>query len=315
MYKKTQILIDPSHETWILGGLTREIAQLQPELFDKPIIISNFRNKKVFTSLLSVLKINFSKNPVLFSSVTPLENYYKYFRFSKNKKALLFTHQDGDFSYKHIKLLKKVDLLFVFSELDKVKLTEIGIVSPIIKFIGGVNNDYFTSLSYGKKIAFIGTPVDRKNPSLFLDYVADHPELEFKIVGKGWPSSRLWSRVQSLNNLSYQEVYGPVTSLDLIDCSHFLLFSRTEGGPMTLIEAVAAGLIPICTNTGIVEDFLKETGYLGHILSNPVDFNEVTSMINNFFPTEHIFSASEKAKEYSMERLSIVFSKEIKRFL
>ncbi len=313
-FKKTQILIDPAHEAWILGGLTREIAQLQPELFNKPIVISNLRNKKVFISLMRVLKINFSRNPLLFSSITPLENYLKYFKYSHNQRALLFTHQDGDFSDKHVEVLKKVDLFFVFSEHDRVKLIEIGVLVPIIKFIGGINVKFFSNLSYGNKIAFIGTPVNRKNPSLFLDFVSDHPELEFKIIGKGWPNSGLWPRVQSLKNLSYQETYRPVTSLDLIDCSHFLLFSRTEGGPMTLIEAVAAGLVPICTNTGIVEDFLKETGYSTNILSEPVNFSEVNSMIDRIFSKEQILNASKKAKEYSMERLSKVFAKEIKRF-
>lgn len=313
MAKKTRIFIDPSHSSWVLGGLAREIAYRKQELFEEPQEISNLRSKKFFQSLIVAVKTIFSKEPILFSSVTPLENYLKFVLINRNYKALIFTHQDGSFSSKHLKIFKKVNLFFVFSEIDKLKLIECGVVVPIVKFIGGINTELFhEQVLDGDKIVFIGTPVERKNPGLFLEFVSANPNLKFKILGRGWANSQYWNKLESLGNLEYQEVSGPVSSFDLMGCSHYLMLSRIEGGPMTLIEAVAAGLVPICAKTGIVEDFLGATGYQAQILSSPINFEEIIDLIHKDYSKEYIEASSKRAKYYSIERLAGIFENGIK---
>jgi glycosyltransferase involved in cell wall biosynthesis len=310
--KKVSILIDPAHDKWVLGGLMREVALENNGFFIQPKFISRLKSKYVIASFFLVMKLSILKRPIIFSSITPFENYLKYSKLNRNKKILVFTHQDGNFSNKLISIIQKSDLIFVFSSKDKIMLKNIGIKAPIIVFIGGINEKLFNNTSKkGNKIVFIGTSVERKNPKIFLDFAESNKHLSFKILGKEWKKSEYWSRVETINNIEYQEICGPLTSLDLFDCSHQLMLSRTEGGPITLIETVAAGLIPVCTDTGIVSEFLNEVGYGRQIIKYPITFTEIVDKLNIRYSENLILNSTAIAKQYSIKRLSDLFKNTI----
>jgi hypothetical protein len=309
---KTRILIDPAHSGWVLGGLVREIAEERPDFFSPPKIVSNVRSIYLFYSIILVLKLNFLRSPILFSSITPMENFLKFSKFNLNKKILLFTHQDGEFSTKVLSVIHKSDLIFVFSLSDKRKLQELGIKIPIVSFMGAIKTELFQEISASRdKIAFIGTAVERKNPNIFLEFAASHPQNKFKILGKNWDKSHLWARMNSIKNIEYHEITSSVTSADLQDCSHHLMLSRTEGGPMTLIESVAAGLIPVCSETGIVREFLTEVGYPDQILKDPIEFDDISRKLKLSYSKHMVANAVKIAKQYSIKRMANTFASEI----
>lgn len=309
MSKKIQILIDPSHKNWVLGGLFQEVASSNPDFFLKPKLISNIRSKYVIQSFITTLYLRFFKNPILFSSVTPLINYLKMVKFDSSIKILWFTHQYGDFSNELLSTLRKVNLILVHSKKEATNLIKLGLTCPIIPLVGAIEPSLFRSVSTsGSKIAFIGTITTRKNVEILFNFIKLNPHLEFKILGKNWKKHQIWQDFEKLVNVEYSEINKRVHGDDLKDCSHHLILSEVEGGPISLIESVASGLVPVSTRTGIAEEFLSECGYQAQLLDFPLDFNSIKIKLNYSYSDRHRMYAAELAKGYSTFR----FAKNIK---
>ena len=86
-----------------------------------------------------------------------------------------------------------------------------------------------------------------------MDYVDALPQQSFKLFGHNWSSSPYSQRIQDTSNLEIVELNGPMDSGKFDGCDIYLMTSRIEGGPMPLLEAIAAGIVPVCTNTGFVK--------------------------------------------------------------
>jgi len=313
---KVKIFIDPAHASWILGGLVREVSTLESNFFESPTYISNLKSRFFFRSFMKICKVKIQGGPILFSSLTPLENFFKFFRLKHNKIILIYTHQDGAFSKLQKKILFKVDLIFVFSAHDKTRLENMGLSGRIVKIMGAINPLLFSRpVLIGNTIVYVGTPVKRKNPELFLEFAKSHPNLFFRILGKGWRKNDLWDDLMKISNIEYREIDGPIGTQDLDYCSHFLMLSKLEGGPMTLIETVAAGLIPVATTTGISSEFLSEVGYSKQLINSPNNFKEIESKLQNRYSNSDITYAIQIAKSYSIVRLTKILKLEITSLL
>jgi glycosyltransferase involved in cell wall biosynthesis len=265
---------------------------------------------------MKICKAIIQGGPILFSSLTPLENFFKFSRLKQNEIILIYTHQDGEFSKLQKEILFKVDLIFVFSANDKTRLENMGLNGRIVKIIGAINPLLFSRpVHTGSIIVYVGTPVERKNPELFLEFAKSHPNLLFRILGKGWKKNDLWDDLMKISNIEYKEIDGPIRTEDLDYCSHYLMLSKLEGGPMTLIETVAAGLIPVSTKTGISSEFLSEVGYTKQLISSPKNFKEIENKLQNRYNDSEITYAIQIAKSYSLERLSRILKLEINSLL
>ena len=152
----------------------------------------------------------------------------------------------------------------------------------------------------------------RKNPHIFLDFVKSNPQLKFRLLGKNWRSSSFFEAAHKLKNLEYKEITGALTSKDFNECSHYLCLSNLEGGPMPLLEAVAAGLIPISTNVGFAPELLAEFGYKKQLIGFPIKFEEIILKYSQTYTTDHIIKARDLAKNYSLNRFSNYIQSEIK---
>ena len=299
--RKIQILIDPSHSNWILGGLFNEVADCNAKFFLRPKKISNIKSKYIFVTVFNILKLSMQKNPILFSSITPLENFLKLSKFNSNLKILWFTHQFGKMPNKTISALRKADLIFVHSRQEKDYIKQYNVSSPIIPLTGAIKPELFNRISEnGEKIAFIGTPTKRKNPDIFLQFVMDNPNLQFKVLGRNWKNHEIWKICKGLKNVEYFEIQKQINCIDLMDCSHYLMLSSKEGGPISLMESVAAGLIPVCTRTGIAEDFLAECGYSDQIIDFPISFDVIKNKLAIPYTQNQKSFAAKKALEYSI---------------
>lgn len=302
---KIKIFIDPSHSNWILGGIFREIYRMKPNIFDKPKIISKLRSKQVISTLVNISSAIIVRKPIIFSSITPLHNFNKIWPFDSNLKLLWYTHSEVSLTKKTIKLLNKTNIIFVHSSLEKEKLKAYGVNSRIIPVIGAIRSDYFNALAItGDKIVWIGTSSLRKNAKLALSFAQKNPQLKFKFFVKDWGVSELAIFAKSLNNIEYSEISTPLKSEDFNGCSHHLILSEVEGGPISLLETLAAGLIPISTKVGFVEEVLCALGYEDQLLTSPINFDEIYKKYNKLYSVEFRKKISFKIKNYTYKSLS-----------
>ena len=253
--KITQVL-DPAHEQWVQGGTFKDLRNVSKIFNQRPIYIgSPFRTQGPLIWIVSCFKIFLGRH-LLFSSLTPLVNYYRVYRFlpKLSKIGLWFTHQENSFSKSELLALSRCDVIFVHSLKQKKELEKI-VKSKVEVMLGAIEVSRFKdSAVIGRRIVWVGTPNFRKNPDLLISLARANPDLDFLLLGKGWSKSPLMKTINSLRNIEYREIIAPLTSKDFDGCDIYLCTSRIEGGPMPLLESLAAGLHPISTNVGFVED-------------------------------------------------------------
>jgi glycosyltransferase involved in cell wall biosynthesis len=306
---KVVLVMDPSHASWVIGGIFNDVSQFNTRLFSSTILITNVRNKLSLTSLLGLYTKISSTDILFFSSYTVLQNFKKYKPFAKNKKIIWFTHLSTKPSQKFIEMLNETNQIFCHSEYDKNELSVLGVNTPICSIVGVVDpSRFFSKPIRGNKVVWIGTSVSRKNPESFLEFAQQNPKINFKILGKNWKEdTRLFNILSKLSNIEYSEIDGPLKSEDFDNCSHYLMTSSIEGGPISLIEAVSAGMIPVCTKTGIAEEFLARLDYRNQLIKFPLDFEEIKAKLSSIYSYSHIEEASIVAKSFSVKRLNDIF--------
>lgn len=254
------MVLDPSHKNWVLGGLFRDIKAINSGRFTEKMMYlpapTSLKNLILWWKQRQLIK---NDKYLLFSSTTPLINYLR-FRGKKRPNQIIglwYTHKEGDFTYDDCKALQSADIIFLHSNRDacRIKRESNARLSVII---GGIRRTSFNlEASRGPKIVWVGTPAPRKQPELFLEIVRLAPSLSFRLLGYGWRNSNFWESVSTLENLEYIEVTGPLSSHDFDGCNIYLSTSKIEGGPMPLLESLAAGLLPVVTDTGFVADVLN----------------------------------------------------------
>lgn len=303
--RKVEILIDSGHASWVLGGIFREIAQKNSKFFSHPKAIVPFGRPGFFNSVLIVLSLASKRSIIIFSSVTPLQNFLRINPFNTNTKLLWFTHFEGALSQKTIKFLNKTQTIFVHSTHLMAELQNLGVTTRIIPVVGAINPELFHFIvSPGGKIAWIGTASSRKNPQLLLAFAQDNPDLKFQVFGRNWRQHQIYEDLKLFSNIEYRELDSKITSSDLAECSHYLMLSAIEGGPISLLETLAAGLVPICTPVGIVPELLPEVGYEHQILEGKLTSFSIRKMFETNYSQSHRKMVSDKIKYYSVSRLS-----------
>lgn len=312
MDKKVKIIIDPSHSGWILGGLFHEISESNSTFFSRPAKIYNLKNIKIIKSIILVFLLFLKKSPIFFSSITPLQNYLKINPFNTNKKILWYTHFEEVPNTKIVMIINKCSLVFVHSDKLRDTLVALGVTSKIVTIVGAINPSCFEIVpKAGNKIAWIGTAVSRKNPRMLIKFANQNSDLNFKILGKNWKTQEIFSQINKLPNVEYVEIEKQIKSQDLDNCSHFLMLSTAEGGPISLLEALASRLIPICTPVGIAPELLPKIGYEKQLLNSSYTLNAIRQKYEIPYSDYHRFKASEFAKSFTINRLSLLIQKEI----
>ena len=261
MKNKILQVIDPSHDVWVLGGIFRELRALNTQFYPIPKTLPPPNSLKNFYSWIKARKAISRSDLLIFSSLTVLVNFTRFFPIRKHKIGLWFTHKSGKFNRLEIRALTKCSVIYVHSQSAREQLNLVVKSPQIIVVIGAVEKSRFSSPSTpGPKIAWVGTPNPRKNPQLLLEIVESLPNFEFLLLGNGWANSPLYKKVQSLPNITYREITKALNSRDFDGTSTILITSSLEGGPMPLLEGMAAGLTPIYTDCGFLEDVMEYVG-------------------------------------------------------
>lgn len=147
----------------------------------------------------------------------------------------------------------------------------------------------------GIKFLNLGTIEHRKGQDVLLEAIAQvAPHLwsraELQIVGSGVEVGfieQIRRRASSLPNVSYGEAVPHEKALQLIaNSGAFILSSRDEAMPLTLLEAMALGKTIIATRVGGIDEYLahEETA----LLVSPDDAADLAKAIANVITDENM---------------------------
>jgi len=292
--KITQVL-DPSHASWVQGGVFADLRRHSESFNVEAIYLPAPNALKAIWDWVKICLVLGKQERLLFSSLTPLENYSKFpAKRRKQSIALWFTHKEGDFTRRERKALRLADTIFVHSKREGEKIAR-ATSSKQVVMLAALDISRFSRASTSeKRIVWAGTAVKRKRPNLFLDLVETRPDLQFLLIGHGWSKHPLFRRVTRLKNLVYKEFQGPLGSELLDGCDIYLMTSEFEGGPMPLMETLAAGIVPICTRTGFVEAIFEFAGLPNRLIIEP-DLDAINEAIQ--WTRENNYRISNKVRE------------------
>lgn len=170
-------------------------------------------------------------------------------------------------------LNKSIDCINAICYAEKKYLISIGVNENKIKVIyNGINTDKFEYLprqNKDKKI-YIGilARVDKvKNHRLFLQIAKlihnQYPETYFYIGGDGPDFDNIKQIIVDFDMSAYVEMCGYVNAKEFLPKLDFIyLVSEREVFPISLIEAMATGVIVISKNLGGIKELTDGTGYL-----------------------------------------------------
>ena len=176
-----------------------------------------------------------------------------------------------------------------------------------------VKKDYSRKESF--KILHIGRFMDVKNHAMMLKsfalFVKQHPDAKLQLLGDGELRKEMMQLTQELGIARSVEFVGLQSNVYpwLHDADIFILPSKFEGMPMTLIEAMGTGLPIIASSVGGVPDMLTDRNdallikpeieslykKMEHLYS---DETERTRLGANARERSKIFSDVEMARKY-----------------
>ncbi len=155
-----------------------------------------------------------------------------------------------------------------------------------------------------KNIVSAGRLSPEKNFNLLIEafsiVLKEHPEYKLIIYGEGPLRDVLESKVQNLGLQRSVELPGQVNNLNsyIYDASVFVLSSKYEGMPNTLIEAMALGVPTVATDCGSGGPaFLTDNGRRGILVS----VNDIQAISNGIKKILNDDKISEKLSVNALE--------------
>ena len=72
----------------------KEASRVNADFQNNFVEVSNLKNRKILVSLIQILLLTAKKSSLLFTLVTPLQNFNKLNPYKTNLKALFYTHDN-----------------------------------------------------------------------------------------------------------------------------------------------------------------------------------------------------------------------------
>lgn len=136
-------------------------------------------------------------------------------------------------------------------------------------------------------VFFIGRLSEEKGPDIFLEVakkvIKEHKDVKFFIIGNGPMEENITRTINKINSqnlvyLDYQtEIARYISSADV-----FILSSKIEGFPLSILEAMAMEVVVVASNVGGVSDIIDdgENGFLINKLI-PNEFADKLELLYN----------------------------------
>ncbi|MGH9152624.1 MAG: glycosyltransferase family 4 protein [Acidimicrobiales bacterium] len=141
----------------------------------------------------------------------------------------------------------------------------------------------------------------RKEPDRIARLVRLLPGRPFLLVGKGWSEWPGFDRLEAEPNFTYvepeyDEYPGYYAAMDV-----FVSPSRLEGGPIPLLEAMMANVVPVCSRTGFGPDLI-EHGRNGFLFDVDAPLDEVAALVERAYSLDADVRAT--VQERTWERVA-----------
>lgn len=159
-----------------------------------------------------------------------------------------------------------------------------------LAFGGADPQDFQPHKREGGRVGFVGAYYERKNPGKMLDLIRSMPDVEFILLAPDagsvenkdllWPA---WSRFRELiqcPNLTYVEASYEEYPSYFEQMDVYVSLSSLEGGPIPVLEAMMANVIPVVTRTGFANDVIA-TGQNGYIIEIDAQVDEIAGIIRH----------------------------------
>jgi glycosyltransferase involved in cell wall biosynthesis len=160
---------------------------------------------------------------------------------------------------------------------------------------------------YRNKILAVGRLESQKNYASLIKNLENF-SLDLDIVGEGSLKNSLVKSAEELKvNVSF---LGTVSHNELLNLysqySYFVMFSKFEGHPKSLIEAMSKGCVPIVLNASYLDEIIKNK-FNGIILNSETEsIGPIIKSLNNNFDTLAELSLNAykfSKKNYSIDRI------------
>jgi len=278
---------------------------------------------------------NRSSNIIFFNDIFTCYYYLKSNK-ENGSKIVLVMHTNGDTQkmlrgyypklessifYKKLLAIEK----FVLKEVDKV-----GFVADIPRrhFIelhpnfdesktffvyNGIENKAFdltkkTEMANKIKFCCVGSLSERKGQSLIINTLISLPEevirnFEFVFVGDGPDRNRLETLVKNFDLGENVFFVGSVSNVEkyLLESDLFILCSQDEGLPISIIEAMRAGLPIVTTNVGGIPELVIDN--VNGIVINPDNQEELKDVLLNIYNQKYNFKEMSLASQEIFKNL------------
>jgi glycosyltransferase involved in cell wall biosynthesis len=137
----------------------------------------------------------------------------------------------------------------------------------------------------GRAVGFCSAYYDRKSPSIIVGLVRSMPHRNFSLLGRNWREAPEFGLLESLDNFTYLESsYDAYPAFyDSVDV--FVSPSRIEGGPIPLLEAMMANVVPVATRTGFAPDLIDH-GVNGFLCDVDAPLDNYCQLVEQAFALE-----------------------------
>ena len=296
--------IEKFHTIWIpklksLSVIKKAIAEIKPDIVYTPIGLS------IIDFLLpGICKKNNAKLVgILHADIGPKSNLYE--TFFKYSISFLFGPA-----------VLKYDLIQVLSKRTEDYFIKKGIKKEKIVFIpNGVDTNLYTpgESEFAKKnniqkgVLLFGRLSWQKNPEVLIKaFLKINPANDTKlvIVGDGELYAKLMKKYKDGSIIFTGFIDTDKQRIDIIrSCQIIALPSRAEGMPLSLLEAMSCGLLPIVTDVGTCKDVVGNAGFIiegGNVLNNMSKY--LTKAFENMIETKNL---GKKARERIIENYNL----------
>lgn len=249
-----------------LGFSLLALLKIIKIIFDiKPDIVHCHLNSIFYIALPSLF--NFMRTSYVYTVHNDAERDSGNWLFAKVMKLLFYFHKvipitissESNKSFEKFYKTSSYETIFNGRKISNV------IVSQRIKdFI-----DSFRKTSNTKVILYMSRLIEQKRPVLHAKICNDLYRSGYDIVllmyGEDFSNGMYLSEISKLNSECIHILGVTSDVLEILKCGDaFLLLSSYEGLPISLLEALSVGCIPICTPVGGVKDIVS-TGYNGYL--------------------------------------------------